>query len=115
MVLDAVFEADARVCYAAGEGAHGVGKQRIPAHCKARGITTKDLRGRFRIVPAVPLFVSDDQVTAFIEAQKDFAPNIVVLDTLATALAGEERIAARPPRSSLRTVRRDGYGMRSTR
>ena len=42
MVLDAVLEESARVCYAAGEGAHGVGKHRIPAHCRARGITTRD-------------------------------------------------------------------------
>jgi hypothetical protein len=90
MVLDAVLEADARVCYAAGEGAHGVGKQRIPAHCEARGITTKDLRGRFRIVPAVPVFASLEEVAAFIEAQKDLQPNIVVLDTLATVIAGED-------------------------
>ena len=90
MLLDAVFEANARVCYAAGEGAHGVGKYRIPAHCKARGITTKDLRERFRIVPAVPLFASAEEVSAFIEAQRTFSPNIVVLDTLATAIAGED-------------------------
>jgi hypothetical protein len=90
MVLHAVLDEGARVCYAAGEGAHGVGKQRIPAHCKARGIPTKELRGRLRIVPAVPLFVSDDQVAAFIEAQRDLSPDIVVVDTLATALAGED-------------------------
>jgi hypothetical protein len=90
MVLDAVLHEGARVLYAAGEGAHGVGKQRIPAHCRERGITTKDLRDRLRIVPAVPLFVSPEQVAAFITAQQDFAPNIVVLDTLATAIAGED-------------------------
>ncbi|HEX3569509.1 MAG TPA: AAA family ATPase [Acidobacteriaceae bacterium] len=48
------------------------------------------MRERFCIVPAVPLFMSEDQVTAFIEAQKDFDPDIVVIDTLATALAGED-------------------------
>jgi hypothetical protein len=90
MVLDAVLDEGARVCYAAGEGAHGVGKHRIPAHCRARGIETKDLRGRLRIVPAVPLFAAEDQVRAFIEAQQDLGPDIVVLDTLATAIAGED-------------------------
>jgi hypothetical protein len=90
MVLDAVLDEGARVCYAAGEGAHGVGKHRIPAHCAARGITTKDLRGRLRIVSAVPLFMSEAEVAAFIEAQRDFSPDIIVLDTLATALAGED-------------------------
>jgi hypothetical protein len=43
-----------------------------------------------RIVPAVPLFASGEQVAAFIEAQRDFNPDIVVLDTLATAIAGED-------------------------
>jgi Bifunctional DNA primase/polymerase, N-terminal/AAA domain len=90
MVLDAVLDQGALVCYAAGEGAYGVGKHRLPAHCAAREITTKDLRGRLRLVPAVPLFMAANDVTAFIEAQQDFMPNIVVLDTLATALAGED-------------------------
>jgi hypothetical protein len=39
--------------------------------------------------------VSDDQVTPFLEAQKGFAPNIFVLDTLATALAGEDENSSR--------------------
>jgi hypothetical protein len=95
MVLDAVLDQRARVCYAAGEGAHGVGKHRIPAHCRARGVMTKDLRERLRIVPAVPLFASPEQVAAFISAQQDFNPNIVVLDTLATAIAGEDENSSR--------------------
>jgi AAA domain/Bifunctional DNA primase/polymerase, N-terminal len=95
MALDAVLDENARVCYAAGEGAHGVGKHRIPAHCAARGIPTKVLRGRLRIVPAVPLFAAADEVAAFIEAQQDFSPNIVVLDTLATAIAGEDENSSR--------------------
>jgi hypothetical protein len=90
MMLDAVLGENAPVCYAAGEGAHGVGEHRIPAHCRPRGIPTGDLRGRLRTVPAVPLFASADQVTAFIEAQRDLNPDIVVLDTLATAIAGED-------------------------
>jgi hypothetical protein len=90
MVLDAVLGEGARVCYAAGEGAYGVGKHRLPAHCAARGIATKDLRWRFRLVPAVPLFIEASDVSAFIEAQRDFMPDIVVVDTLATAIAGED-------------------------
>jgi hypothetical protein len=95
MTLDAALDEGARVCYAAGEGAHGVGKQRLPAHCQARGITTKELRGRFKIVPAVPLFASAEEVAAFIEAQRDLDPKIVVLDTLATAIAGEDENSSR--------------------
>lgn len=95
MVLDAVLDEGARVCYAAGEGAHGVGKQRIPAHGAARGITTKELRQRLRVVPAVPLFASAEEVTAFIKAQQDFNPQIVVIDTLATVIAGEDENSSR--------------------
>jgi AAA domain len=90
MLIEAALGRGARVVYAAGEGAHGVGKQRIPAHCRTRGITTRDLRGKLRLVPAVPLFASGEQVEAFIRAQDDIEPNIVALDTLATAIAGED-------------------------
>src|SRR5215510_12809878 len=45
LVLDAIFDRGARVCYAAGEGAYGVRKLRVPAHCRARGITTEHLTG----------------------------------------------------------------------
>jgi hypothetical protein len=48
------------------------------------------LRWRLRIVSAVPLFASSDQVTAFIDAKRDLNPHIIVLDTLATAVAGED-------------------------
>jgi hypothetical protein len=90
MLLDAVFDRGARVCYAAGEGAYGVGKDRLPAHCAVREKLTKELRGRFRVVPAMPLFSNPADVNEFIEAQRDLRPNIIVLDTLATAIAGED-------------------------
>jgi hypothetical protein len=55
-LMDAVIERGARVVYAAGEGAYGVGKNRVPAHCEARGIEVESLDGRFEMVPAVPPF-----------------------------------------------------------
>jgi hypothetical protein len=79
-----------RVLYAAGEGAYGVGRDRVPAHCQSRGIATAELRGRFLIAPAVPLFKSVEQVEAFIAAHNAYRPQIVVIDTLATATAGED-------------------------
>jgi hypothetical protein len=88
-IFDAV-ERGARVLYAAGEGAHGVGKHRIPAHCNARGITTASLKGKLGIVRGVPLFASSQEVQSFIEEHKAFNPDIVVLDTLATATAGQD-------------------------
>jgi RecA-family ATPase len=94
LVLDAIFDRGARVCYAAGEGSYGVRKRRIPAHCRARNITTEHLTGRFRVSPAVPLLAQPGDVNGFIEAQNDLLPDIVVLDTLATATAGEDENAA---------------------
>jgi hypothetical protein len=92
-VLDAVGRG-ARVLYAAGEGSYGVGRDRVPAHCRARGITTASLRGKLKIVPAVPLFASSQEVQAFIDANRDFNPHIVVIDTLATAIAGQDENSA---------------------
>ncbi len=80
----------AKVCYAAGEGARGVGKHRLPAHCAARGIELSALDGKLRVVPAIPLLQDPIEVDAFIEAQREFNPDVIVLDTLATATAGME-------------------------
>jgi hypothetical protein len=48
------------------------------------------LRGKLSIVSAVPLLTDNTQVKEFIEAQMEFSPNIIVIDTLATATAGED-------------------------
>jgi hypothetical protein len=82
-------EAGARVLYAAGEGDIEVGKVRIPAHCTARGIDIKSLRGKLMLCPAVPMLRDKEQVEAFVAEYREFAPNLVVIDTLATATAGE--------------------------
>lgn len=70
--------------YAAGEGAYGVERNRIPAR--------PTLLGRIKLLPRLPLFASVEQVEAFIAGTDSIAykPDIVVLDTLATALAGED-------------------------
>lgn len=83
--LDAVINSGAKVVYAAGEGAHGLGKNRIPALCKARSITTADLKGKWRTVHAVPDLTSTEQVDAFIIACQPFKPDFVVLDPLSAA------------------------------
>jgi hypothetical protein len=80
--------AGARVFYAAGEGVTGVAKTRLPAHCKDRKITMDDLTGKMAILPCVPLLQDKKQVPQFIAAIKPFKPNVVVIDTLATATAG---------------------------
>ncbi len=82
-----MMENGARIVYAAGEGSQGVGKARVPAHAAARGIAVEDIEA-LSIVQAVPLLQSSGEVLEFLEAVKGFKPNIVVIDTLATATAG---------------------------
>ncbi|HEX3920068.1 MAG TPA: AAA family ATPase [Caulobacteraceae bacterium] len=79
----------AKVLYCAGEGAFGLGKQRVPAECEARGVTPGDLRGKWRLVWRSPSLLDPEHVEALIEAHSDFRPDIVVIDTLATAIGGE--------------------------
>lgn len=86
IIMDMI-ERGARVIYAAGEGSLGVGKKRIPAHCAARGIEVGELDA-LGIVRAVPLLQSGADVAEFIGAINAFKPNVVVIDTLATATAG---------------------------
>jgi AAA domain len=94
--FEAMLTGGASICYAVGEGAHGLEKQRVPAQCRKRGIKPESLRGRWLTVPAVPLFASDAEVLEFIQAVKaQFAcygtkPGIVLIDTWATAIAGED-------------------------
>lgn len=70
--------------YAAGEGAYGVERDRIAARPR--------LGGRIKLLPRVPLLGSQEQVVAFIQGSNSigYAPDIVVIDTMATALAGED-------------------------
>jgi hypothetical protein len=115
MVLDAVLDEGARVCYAAGEGAHGVGKQRIPAHCRASGITTKELRGRLRIVAAVPL------LRRRIKSLRSSKRSRILGQTSSSSTRWQRRsrartrTAARRPHSSHRTVQQAGFATPSKR
>jgi hypothetical protein len=90
MIFEAVFGQGAKAVFAAGEGAYGVGRQRIPAHCRARGIAEEELDNRFEGVEEVPLFASPADVKEFMEEQADFKPDIIVLDTFATAISGTD-------------------------
>jgi hypothetical protein len=94
-VLTAVMcERKARVAYLAGEGGYALGKQRVPAVCEAAGITPASLRGRLRLADQVPILTSSEDIGALIEAQAPFRPDILVFDTLATALPGADENAA---------------------
>lgn len=94
IVLDAALRRDARVAYLAGEGAYGLGKMRIPALCEAHGVTPRSLRGKYRTIPHVLNLLDPADADALIEAQRDFRPDVLVIDTLATALPGADENAA---------------------
>ncbi len=94
LIVDAILHRGARVLYLAGEGGHGLGKQRLPAECHARGITTKELRGKYRKVDAVPLLASRDEWEETLSEQADLRPDIVVVDTLGTGIPGLDQNAA---------------------
>jgi AAA domain len=91
--LDAIARG-AKVVFAEGEGTHGFRKQRLPAACRARGIATSSLRGKWRTCPAVPLLTDAVDVDAFIAAHRQFHPDIVYLDTLAAASGGTDENSA---------------------
>src|ERR1700737_78785 len=96
--MDAIWDHNARIIYAAGEGKRGVGKYRLPAHALNRGKTNEFFKGKLRLLNNMPLLTLRDDVAEFIEVHKSFRPDIVVLDTVATAIAGssvnEEKTAA---------------------
>jgi hypothetical protein len=69
-----------RILYVAGEGAYGVERDRLPLR--------PGLGGRVRMVRRMPRFNSPDDISQFIRGNDLWKPDIVVFDTLATALFG---------------------------
>jgi hypothetical protein len=71
-----------RILYIAGEGAYGVERDRVSLH--------PGLKGRIKLLGEVPLLGSPEQVEQFIDDVNsiNWRPEIVVIDTLATALVG---------------------------
>ena len=88
MLFDTVIAKSARAVYAAGEGFRNVCGLRVPVHCKARGINAAELEYRLALVDGVPLLTNPKEVEAFIDRIRPINPEIVVIDTLATASAG---------------------------
>ncbi len=90
MITDALNAANkgAVAIIAVGEGAYGVRTSRIPAACRERGISTKSLREKLYVCPAVPNLSSESEIEAFIKMYRPLNPSIVIIDTLATAAVG---------------------------
>ena len=88
LTLGAVLDRGAVALYVACEGAYGLGRERIPAFCKARGITTRDLRGRFEFRPQGIILTDPKSVDDLIANNQDFKPDIIIIDTLNQATPG---------------------------
>lgn len=80
-----------RVLYVAGEGAYNMKKR---AKAWATHHKLAEIPG-FRLVPAMPLFMQEDHLREFAEANKDWRPGIIVVDTVAHAMAGMDENSQR--------------------
>ncbi|HEV2546518.1 MAG TPA: AAA family ATPase [Stellaceae bacterium] len=93
-----VIAAGGTVLCAAGEGRHGFGKNRLPAASAARGITTKDLRGKWHTARRMVNLTDANEVEAFIAAFKGYfsgkPSSLLIIDTLATAKGGVDENSA---------------------
>jgi hypothetical protein len=114
VVLSLLFEAmalkpypDMRpILYLAGEGAAGVGQQRIPAHIAAsadedasawhaKGYKRSEaFEHRLYLHGRVPNLMHAEEVAATIKEFGQIRPGIVIIDTLATAIAGYDENSA---------------------
>jgi hypothetical protein len=88
MVLDAVLDKGARALYIACEGQYLFGRERMPAFCEARGVNVRDLRDRFHFGDNGIVLTNKQSVAQVIEDNRDFRPNIVMIDTLTQATPG---------------------------
>ena len=87
--LRALLEAtNARVLYLMGEGIGGMG-QRLAAHLSYANRSAVEFEGRLKLF-RVPHMADQVQIAATMQlcAAEGFAPDIVIVDTLATALSG---------------------------
>jgi hypothetical protein len=88
--LAACLDRQARILFCAGEGADDIMGQQLPAACAARGVTLEalDATGRWLTVEGVPLMSNEALVRGFVKLYRGHHPDIVIIDTLAAAMAG---------------------------
>jgi hypothetical protein len=87
-VLDCVLGKDMRAVYVPCEDQQFYRQQRIPAYCTARGIAVSDLDFRYGVYEDGVNITRPKQVDEFIAENQEFAPNIVIVDTLRQAAPG---------------------------
>lgn len=87
---DAAFNRSARVLYIAAEGAHGIGKMRLPRVCEQRGRRIEDLDECWRTISTAPNLLSERDLAELIEEYHDFNPDLIAVDTVTRAAPGAD-------------------------
>jgi hypothetical protein len=82
------------VIYIASENAHGF-RARLNALLTEQGLSFDALGERFLEITSRPHLLKPEQVTELIKELKPFGPSLVVIDTLARAVAGADENAAK--------------------
>lgn len=88
VVIKECMDAGVRVLYLAYEGGHGMDTQRLPAVARQRGITLEELDERWMTLSTGPNLMARGELDELIHVYREWAPGIVVLDTLTRAAVG---------------------------
>jgi hypothetical protein len=87
--LDAIEQHGARVLFIAAEDANGVARVRLPAACKARCLSIKEVDPHWRTEAETFDLLSETDRAALIEAYRDFSPNLIFIDVLTRVVAAD--------------------------
>lgn len=89
MGLDAIEQHGARVLFIAAEDANGVAKVRLPAACKARGLSLEKINPHWRTETESFDLLSETDRADLIEAYRDWAPNLIFIDVLTRVVVAD--------------------------
>lgn len=78
-----------RVCWVASEAA-GSFRPRLEAYLKHHEISVSEIEDSFRVLGTAINLADTEEMQAFAEAAKQHAPSLVVIDTLAASMEGDE-------------------------
>jgi hypothetical protein len=89
MGLDAIEQHGARVLFIAAEDANGVAKARLPAACKARGLSLEKINPHWRTEAETFDLLSETDRADMIEAYRDWPPNLIFIDVLTRVVTAD--------------------------
>lgn len=89
MGLDAIEQHRARVLFIVAEDANGVAKVRLPAACKARGLSLENINPHWRTETETFDLLSETDRADLIEAYRDWPPNLIFIDVLTRVITAD--------------------------